>query len=130
MDSTGDRLGPPAECGEQQHLHPVRQCPDVNGVGARCARIFAADNVVQRHSIRRGLFNFVSRDVFELGLLPFEHQTLRVRLVHLSPKCCSHTLLLVCALHLCQAFSTSCQLEPECGEGDEQMKGEMGIALE
>ncbi len=68
--------------GEQQHLsHPVRQCPDVHDVGAR---IFAAYIVLQRHSMRRGLFNFIPKDVFEFGPLPFEHQTLRVRLVHLS----------------------------------------------
>ena len=52
---------------EQQHLHPVRQCPDVHGVGVG---IWAADNIVQRDSVRSGLCNFVSEDVFELGLFP------------------------------------------------------------
>ena len=52
---------------EQQHLHPVRQCPDVHGVGAG---IWAADNIVQRDSVRSGLCNFISEGVLELGLFP------------------------------------------------------------
>ncbi len=52
---------------EQQHLHPVRECPDVHGVGVG---IWAADNIVQRDSVRSGLCIFISKDVFELGLFP------------------------------------------------------------
>ncbi len=52
---------------EQQHLHPVRQCPDVHGVGVG---IWSSDNIVQRDSVRSGFCNLVSEDVFELGLFP------------------------------------------------------------
>ena len=52
---------------EQQHLHPVRQCPDVHDVGVG---IWVTDNIVQRVSVCSGLCNFVSEDVLELGLLP------------------------------------------------------------
>ena len=58
--SSGDRL-------EHQHLHPVRQCPDVHGLGVG---IRAADNIVQGDSVRSGLCHFISEDVLELGLLP------------------------------------------------------------